>query len=188
MMIALIVVLAPAVAVVAWALVVYNNMVRGSVLTEEGWSGMAVQLKRRSDLVGNLVESVKGYMSHEKGLLEEVTRLRSAAVEAGEMGNVSDAATAEKLFAQSLGRLTLAIEQYPQLKANENVMHLQQELSGLENDIQMSRRYYNGTVRNFNILVQSFPSVVIANMFGFAKKAFFELDDPRDAAIPEVKF
>lgn len=187
MLIAFAAVLALIVIAAVWALRMYNSLVRTSVLTEEGWSGIAVQLKRRGDLVGNLVESVKGYMSHEKEILEEVTRLRSAAVKAGETGAVAEAAAAERQLSQSIGRLTLAIEQYPQLKANENVMQLQQQLSSLEDEIQMSRRYYNGTARNYNILVQSFPSSVLAGMFGFAKKAFFELDNPQDAAVPKVK-
>lgn len=187
MLIALLIVVVLIVVVAVWALLMYNGMVRSSVMTEEGWSGIAVQLKRRSDLVGNLVESVKGYMNHEKETLEEVTRYRAAMVKAGDAGNVTEAAATDRLLSQSLGRLSIAIEQYPQLKANENVMHLQQELTGLEDQIQMSRRYYNGTVRNYNILVQSFPASILANMFGFAKKTFFELDDPQDAAVPKVR-
>lgn len=187
MLIALLIVVVLIVVVAVWALLMYNGMVRSSVMTEEGWSGIAVQLKRRSDLVGNLVESVKGYMNHEKETLEEVTRYRAAMVKAGDAGNVTEAAATDRLLSQSLGRLSIAIEQYPRLKANENVMHLQQELTGLEDQIQMSRRYYNGTVRNYNILVQSFPASILANMFGFAKKTFFELDDPQDAAVPKVR-
>lgn len=188
MLIFLLIVLLLAVSVLGYGLSIYNRLVRTSVMAEEGWSGIAVQLKRRSDLVGNLVESVKGYMAHEKEILEEVTRLRSAAAKANESGDVLESAAAEQNLSRSLGRLNIAIEQYPQLKANENVMQLQKELANLENEIQMARRYYNGTVRNYNIAVQSFPSNIVAGMFRFAKKAFFELDNPEDAAAPKVKF
>ena len=172
--------------VLALALIlIYNSLVHLRTMNEEGWSGIAVQLKRRHDLVGNLVESVKGYMGHEKELFTEVTALRTRASAAG---SVKEASEAEGLLGAALGRLNIAVENYPALRASENVLALQTELSNLENDLHMARRYYNGTTRNLNIRVDTFPSCLIANAFGFKKADFFELDSEEERKAPQVTF
>ena len=172
--------------VLALALIlIYNSLVHLRAMNEEGWSGIAVQLKRRHDLVGNLVESVKGAMSHENDLFTEVTALRTRASAATSVKEISEA---EGLLGSALGRLNIAVENYPTLRANENVLALQTELSTLENDLHMARRYYNGTARNLNIRVESFPSCLIANAFGFKKADFFALDSEEERKAPQVHF
>jgi LemA protein len=174
-----------------WVMSIYNNLVNLDTLKMESWSGVDVQLKRRHDLVGNLVNTVKSYMTHERGVLEEVTKLRamgeSAAISgAGGMPSLAGVAAAEGMLTQSLGRLFARMENYPDLKANTNVMKLQEDLAMLEDQIQMARRYYNGTVRNLNILVRSFPSNIIAKWFSFALGEFFELGNESERAAPVV--
>lgn len=170
---------------VVWGIMVFNRLIRMRTLKEEGWSGIDVQLKRRHDLIGNLVNTVKGYMQHERELLEEIARLRSASQEAR---GVSAVAEAESGLNASLGRLLARVENYPELRANENVMYLQRALSELEHELQMARRYYNATVRDFNIIAQSFPSSLVARAFSFAAGEFFELDNVKEAASPQVAF
>ncbi len=172
-------------AAVGYAIYAYNALVKNKNHVEEGWSGIETQLKRRANLIPNLVETVKGYASHEKDTLEQVTTLRTAAMGAG---NVEGRAKQEGLLTAALGKLFAVAEAYPDLKANENFISLQDELSEIEDQIQLARRYYNGTVRNNNIMVESFPSNIIANQFGFQKAGFFEIDDPGDRAVPEVSF
>jgi LemA protein len=150
----------------------------------EGWSGIDVQLKRRADLIPNLLEAVKGYMTHERELLEEVTRLRSQAV-AGSSGSPEQRAGIEGALSAALGRLMAVAENYPDLKANENFKEFQQALEETENEISMSRRYYNGAVRNLNVSVESFPSVLIAKQFGFVKAEYFEIEEEADRAVPK---
>lgn len=166
-------------------MIIYNRLVKNKNLMEEGWSGIEVQLKRRTNLIPNLIESVKGYMKHEKELLSDITRLRSQSMKVNE---VAEKSKLENALTRSLGNLFAVAESYPDLKANENFLDLQNELSEIEDQIQMSRRYYNGTVRNLNILIESFPSNIIANMFNFQKGTFFELDDAEEGSVPEVKF
>lgn len=173
------------VVVVAYVAVVFNRLVRTRQMADEAWSGIDVQLKRRSDLVPNLVEAVKGYAAHERGVLDEVTRLRGAA-QAVPINDVAARAQAESALSAGLGRLVALSENYPDLKASANFLALQQQLSALEDDLQMARRYYNGAVRNMNVMVQSFPSNLIAGMFGFAARAFFELADAAERAAPTV--
>jgi len=175
-----------AVIIVVWAISVYNRLINRRNLKEEGWSGIDVQLKRRHDLIGNLVNTVKGYMQHERGVLEDITRMRSSAQQAA--GGVAAVAAAESGLSQALGRLFALMENYPALRASENAMRLQESLSKLENDLQMARRYYNGTVRDFNILIQSFPSNIVARRFGFKEGEFFELDNMAERALPQVSF
>ncbi len=139
----------------------YNRLVKARQMAKEGWSGIDVQLKRRADLVPNLVETVKGYMTHERETLEAVTRMR-AQVGAVPAGDVEGRAKAEGLLGQAIGRLLAVAENYPDLKASANFNQLQGELSGLENEIQMARRYYNGAARELNVLVESFPSNLVA--------------------------
>jgi len=154
-------------------------------MVEEGWSSIDVQLKRRSNLIPNILNSVKGYMSHEKKLLEEITALRSKSESAD---NVIDQGKAESSLSGSLMNLFAVAENYPELKANENFLDLQNQLKEIEEDIQMARRYYNGTVRNNNVLVESFPTNLIANTFGFEKADFFEIEDQSVRDVPKVEF
>ena len=173
--------------IVVWAIIIYNRLISMRNLKEEGWSGIDVQLKRRHDLIGNLVNTVKGYMQHERGVLEDITRMRSSAQQAT-AGGVAAVAVAELGLNQALGRLFAVMENYPALKASENTMQLQESLSNLENELQMARRYYNGTVRDLNILIQSFPSNIVARRFGFKEGEFFELDNMAERALPQVAF
>jgi LemA protein len=172
-------------AIAIYAIVVFNRLVRTRQMANEAWSGIDVQLKRRSDLIPNLVDTVKGYAAHERGVLEEVTALRGAA-RALPSEDVAQRAQAEGALSVALGRLIAVAENYPDLKASVNFLELQQELSRLETDIQMARRYYNGAVRNLNTLVQSFPSNLVAHSFGFSELAFFELSDEAERAVPQV--
>ncbi len=182
-----IIVLVVLAAVALYAVSLYNNLVKYRQMAGEGWSGIDVQLKRRADLIPNLLESVKGYMGHEKEVLEEVTRLRTQAVAAGN-GTPAQRASIEGALSGALGRLMAVAESYPDLKASENFKEFQQALSETENEISMARRYYNGAARNLNVAVESFPSVLIANRFGFTRAEFFEIEDAGDRAVPKVSF
>ncbi|MBN9344937.1 MAG: LemA family protein [Devosia sp.] len=175
------------VVVIGYGIMAYNNLVRQRQLTQEGWSGIDVQLKRRTDLIPNLMEAVKGYMSHERETLEAVTQARTAA-QAAQNGTPEQRAQAEGILSGALGRLFAVAEAYPDLKASQNFMQFQGELSNTENEIQLSRRYYNGTARDLNTAVESFPSNVIANFFKFDKVQYFEMENPADRAVPQVKF
>jgi LemA protein len=171
--------------VAIYAAVVFNRLVRARQMTNEAWSGIDVQLKRRSDLVPNLVDSVKAYAAHERTVLQEVTELRAAARSLPD-DDVARRARAETALSGALGRLFALAENYPDLKASGNFLALQQELSALEDELQMARRYYNGAVRNLNTLVQSFPSNLVAGLFGFSERAYFELADAAERAVPQV--
>ena len=176
------------VAVVAlYAIVIYNGLVKARQMKEEAWSGIDVQLKRRTDLIPNLIETVKGYAAHEKGTLENVVELRNRA-QAVPSGDVAGRAAAEGMLSQALGRLFALAEAYPDLKANQNFAELQRSLETTEGEIQMARRYYNGAARDLNVRVESFPSNLVAKTFRFEKAPFFEIDDPADRAVPQVKF
>jgi LemA protein len=168
-----------------YAIGVFNHLVRLRNLVREGWSGIDVQLKRRTDLVPNLVETVKGYAAHERTVLEEVTATRASSIAAND---VSAQASAEQALRGSLGKLFAVAEAYPELKADKNFLTLQQQLADIEDQLQMARRYYNGTVRDLNTAVQSFPANVLAGMLGFHEQPFFELDDRSQAAVPGVAF
>lgn len=181
------IILAVLAGIVLYGISLYNTLVKNRQMAGEGWSGIDVQLKRRADLIPNLLEAVKGYMSHEKELLEEVTRLRGQAV-AGSSGSPEQRATLEGALSGALGRLMAVAESYPDLKANENFKEFQDALEQTENEISMSRRYYNGAVRNLNVSVESFPSVLIANQFGFVKAEYFEIEDDADRAVPKISF
>jgi LemA protein len=165
----------------------YNGLVKARQMAEEAWSGIDVQLKRRADLIPNLVETVKGYAAHEKQTLEQVIELRNRA-QAIPAGDVQARSAAEGLLGQALGRIMAIAEAYPDLKASENFAELQRALDNIEGELQMARRYYNGAARELNIKVESFPSNLIAGPFGFQKKPFFEIDNPADRALPSVKF
>ena len=171
--------------VLLWAVLLYNGLVRMRNMVEEAWSGIDVQLKRRTDLIPNLVATVKGYAAHEKGTLEEVIRLRGLAQNAHGVG---ETAQAQGLLGAALGKLFALAENYPDLKANANFAQLQATLGEIEEQIQLARRYYNGAVRNLNIAVESFPSNLIAGRFGFVKAEFFELENTAESAVPSVSF
>lgn len=163
----------------------YNGLVKGKTLIQEAWSGIEVQLKRRYDLIPNLVETVKGYSQHEKGLFEEVTKLRSQSMNAT---SVKEKSEAEGALTQSLKSLFAVAEAYPDLKANQNFMELQRSLESIENELQLARRYFNGSVRNYNISVQSFPSGMVAHFFSFKPGDFFEVESAAEREAPQVKF
>ena len=181
------IVLAVIAAVVIYAVALYNRLVKSRQMAAEGWSGIDVQLKRRADLIPNLVDTVKGYASHERELFEQVTRLR-AQVGGVPQGDVAERAKLEGLLSGAIGRLLVVAENYPALRANENFLKLQESLAAVENEIQLARRYYNGAVRNLNVLVESFPSNLVAGRFGFVRRDFFEIGNEADRAVPKVSF
>jgi LemA protein len=174
-------------AIALYAVIAFNGLVKNRQMVGEGWSGIDTQLKRRADLIPNLIESVKGYITHEKSLLEEVTRLRVAAQGAAD-AKPALRATIEGALSGALGRLLAVAENYPDLKASQNFLEFQKTLSEIESEISLARRYYNGTVRNINIAVESFPSNVVARLFGFSKAEYFEIEDAADRQVPKVSF
>lgn len=181
------IVLAALAAFALYAVTLYNRLVKNRQLAGEGWSGIDVQLKRRSNLIPNLVDTVKGYAGHERELLERVTELRAQVGSVAE-GDVAERGKLEGMLSGAIGRLLVVAENYPELKANENFLELQETLGEVEDEIQMSRRYYNGAARNLNVMVESFPSNLVANKFGFEKREYFEIDDAGDRAVPAVSF
>jgi LemA protein len=181
------IILAIVVSVVLFVIAIYNKFVRLRTRSEEAWADIDVQLKRRYDLIPNLINTVKGYADHEKQTFENVTAARTAAMNAG---SIEEQAAAENMLTGALKSLFAVSENYPDLKANENFLNLQNELTDTENKIQAARRFYNTNVRDLNIATETFPSNIIANMFKFTKKEFFELDEANAAAKEpvEVKF
>ena len=184
-MLTLIIVAAIVVLVVIWALVTYNRLVRLNVSAQEGESEIDVQLKRRHDLVPNLVETVKGYAAHERQTLEQVTEARGAAIAAQ---GPREQAQAEGALSQALGRLFALAEQYPDLKANQNFLELQRELTATEDRIQAARRFYNTEVEALNTKIQTLPAKIVARLGNFNEREFFELEDRADAEVPSVAF
>ena len=182
---ALWVILGLLVLVVLFAIATYNGLVRLRVRSEEAWSGIETQLKRRHDLIPNLVETVKGYAAHERGVFEKVTEARSRAMAATTPAQSSQA---EGMLNVALRGLYAVVENYPELKANQTFMSLQQSLSETENAISGSRQSYNGVVRDLNTKIESFPSNMIAGPFGFKPREFFEIQDPAERAVPQVRF
>ena len=181
----LIIVLVIIAIVVFYGIAVYNKLVRFRTLVEEAWSGINVQLKKRHDLIPNLMETVRGYASHERETFESVTRARNTAIQAQD---VKTQEVAENQLSGALSRLLAISERYPELKANQNFMQLQEQLGIIETDIEKSRRYYNGAVRQKNIAIDTFPSNLVANMFNFSKSPFFELESEAEKAVPQIKF
>ncbi|MET0747109.1 MAG: LemA family protein [Rhizobium sp.] len=173
--------------IAVYVIVVYNGLVRARQMAEEAWSGIDVQLKRRADLIPNLIETVKGYATHEKSTLEEVVSLRNQA-QALPPGDVAARGVAEGLLGQALGRVMALAEAYPDLKANQNFAELQASLETMESELQMSRRYYNGAARDLNVKVETFPNNLVAGPFGFSKRPYFEITNEADRAVPTVKF
>ena len=181
------VVLGIAVLAAVYVIFVYNGLVRARQVAEEAWSGIDVQLKRRADLIPNLIETVKGYATHESSTLEEVVKLRNQA-QAVPSGDVAARGVAEGLLGQALGRVMALAEAYPDLKANQNFAELQTSLETMESELQMARRYYNGAARDLNVKVETFPNNLVAGPFGFSKRPYFEITNDADRAVPTVKF
>ena len=171
--------------IILWLIFIYNGLIRLRNRTDEAWSDIDVQLKRRYDLIPNLVSTVKGYAEHEKGVLEEVTKARAMAMGAQ---NPQEKAKTENMLTNALKSLFAVAENYPDLKASQNFLELQRELSDTENKIQAARRFYNGNVRDFNTKVQVFPTNMIANMLGFKKYDFFELEEEIQREPVKVEF
>ena len=169
-------------AIVVWVIMTYNRFIKLVNLVKESWSGIDVQLKRRFNLIPNLIETVKGYAKHESETLEEVTRMRTGTDDVHERG------AEEGRISKAIQDLMLVVENYPDLKASTNFLELQRDLNEIETEIQMARRYYNGTVRDLNIQVESFPSNLIANIFNFNSAEFFEIDFAEQREVPKVEF
>lgn len=174
--------------VIIWLISIYNGLITLKNRTDEAWSDIDVQLKRRYDLIPNLVDSVKGYAGHEKEVLENVTKARASAMQAEQSGDPQASAQAENMLAGTLKTLFAVSENYPQLRANENFLHLQSELSDTENKIQASRRFYNGNVRDFNTKIQVFPNNLVAGMLSFTARKFFEIENQAERENVQVKF
>jgi LemA protein len=164
-----------------YAIVVFNRLIRARNLVREGWSGIDVQLVRRSDLIPNLVETVEGYAGHERALFAEIAQKRTQALNTT---GVTGRAAAEQDLQASVRRMLAVAEAYPELKASQNFLELQRQLAELEDQLQLARRYYNGTVRDYNIGIQSFPDLLLARGFGFREEPYFETDD---TAVPSVQ-
>lgn len=177
------------VAIVLWFIWTYNGFVRLNNRVKEAWSDIEVQLKRRYDLIPNILESVKGYAKHEKGVFEKVTEARTRAMGVESKGNMKEIARAENMLAGTLKSLFAVAENYPNLRASENFAKLQEELSDTENKIQAARRFYNGNVRDFNTKLEMFPSNLVGNIFRFVPKEFFDIDEKGVEGQPvKVKF
>jgi LemA protein len=174
--------------IVLYFIVIYNRLVSLRQTTDQSWSDISVQLKQRHDLIPNLVETVKGYAAHERGTLEAVVQARNAAVAAS---GPAAQAQAENVLSGALRQLFALAEAYPDLKANQNFLQLQAELSDIENKIAASRRFFNNSVKEYNASTQQFPAVLIAGSLGFTQRTFFELDEAERVAVntaPQVKF
>jgi LemA protein len=171
--------------ILGWLIAVYNGLIRFRNRTDEAWSDIDVQLKRRYNLIPNLVETVKGYAKHERELFEKVTKARSQAMGAQ---TVEEHGQAENMLAGALKSLFAVAENYPDLKANQNFLELQRELSDTENKIQAARRFFNGNVRDFNIKIQKFPNNMVAGALGFKKRDFFEVEEETEREPVKVGF
>lgn len=183
----LIVILIIIVVLVGGAILAYNGLVKRRNRTQEAWSEIDVELKRRHDLIPNLVETVKGYAAHERGTFEAVTNARANAVSAGATGDPNKIAPAESALSSTLRSLFAVAENYPQLRAVESFVQLQEQLTATEDKLEYARRYYNTSARDFNIALQSFPRNILAGMFGFHAVAFFEVA-AADREVPQVSF
>ena len=179
------VILAVVVLLLLYVVGIYNRLVRLRALVKEGFSGITVQLRRRADLIPNLVETVKGYATHEREVFEQVSASRSAALTAG---SVQATAQADAQMTGLLGRLFAVAEAYPELKANTNFLQLQDQLANIEGELQSARRYYNATVRDLNSTIQSFPPVLIARPMGFTEEPFYQDDDQSIQTAPKIDF
>ncbi len=180
-MVAMLIIVGIFLVIISFVIVTYNKLIRLKNTVRSSWSDVDVQLKKRYDLVPNLIETVKGYASHERSVFEKVTQARSNAMRAS---SPADKARAENALTDTLKTLFALSEAYPELKANANFMQLQSQLKELEDNIEYSRRYYNAVVRDFNILIESFPSNIIASMFNFKQEEFFALEAPEEERKP----
>jgi LemA protein len=172
---------------IIWAIAMYNGLVKAKIKIDNSWSDISVFLKKRYDLIPNLVNTVKGYAAHESQTLEKVVQARNAAA-AVPSGDVQGMAQANQVLGGALRGLLAVAENYPDLKANQNFLELQEALQNIETDLGNARRYYNATVRDYNTSIQQFPGVIIANMAGFKAREFFELENQEEARNVEVKF
>ena len=172
-----------------WLVTTYNGLVALRNIVKNGWSQIDIQLKRRYDLIPNLVEAVKGYAKHESSTFENVTKARTACMQASAAGNVGELAQAEGFLTQALKSLFAVTEAYPELKANQNFLALQEELTTTENKISFARQFYNDNVMGFNNKIQMFPSNIVAGVFGFQASEFFNIDaTPQERQAPKVQF
>jgi LemA protein len=181
----LLIILAVVVLTLIFSISKYNSLIRLSNLVKEGWSGIDIQLKRRYDLIPNLVQTVKGYAAHESGVLEKVVALRNKAMAST---GIDEKSQLEPQLTQALKTVFALSESYPDLKANESFIELQKNLADVENNIQLSRRYYNGVVREYDTSISVFPGNMIANFFGFQFKPYFELDSNEEGSNVKVEF
>lgn len=172
------------VVLILWLISTYNSLITSRNRVDEAWADIEVQLKRRYDLIPNLVETVKGYASHEKGVFEKVTEARTRALSAKTM---KEHAEAENMLSGTLKTLFAVAENYPDLKASQNFLELQRELTDTEDKIQAARRFYNGNVRDFNIKIQIFPNNLVAGWLKFTSREFFDMDE-KEKEVPSVKF
>jgi len=183
--IALLVIAGVAAIAILWLVATYNGLVRLRNQVRNAWAQIDVQLKRRHDLIPNLVETAKGYMRHERETLEAVTKARNLAAQASGAGQASQA---EQGLSSALGQFFVVVEQYPDLKANQNFLSLQEELASTENRIGFARQFYNDQVMNYNTRIQSFPANMVAGTFGFRQGDLFELEVAAEREVPEVRF
>jgi LemA protein len=183
-MISLVVLALISVAILIWFFTIYNSLIGLKLQADNAWSQIDVQLKRRYDLIPNLVEAVKGYMAYEKDTLERVIKARMQAIDAT---GLKDKAQAENFLTQTLRSLFAVVERYPELKANQNVLKLQEELTSTENRITFARQYYNDEVQRFNTRIKVVPSNVVASVAGFKEKIFFEVETTQEREAPKVK-
>lgn len=174
--------------IIGWLILTYNRLITFRNRTQEAWSDIDVQLKRRYDLIPNLVETVKGYAAHEREVFEKVTEARAKAISAEKSGSPKEVAEAENFLAGTLKSLFAVAENYPDLKASTNFLELQRELRDTEDKIQAARRFYNGNVRDLNIKIESFPANIVASLFGFKKMEFFEIEEAEVREPVSVKF
>lgn len=172
------------VAAIIWAIGIYNALIKRRNYVEDAWSGIEVQLKKRHNLIPNLVKTIKGYTEHEASLLKAVTRLRVPKIQA----SLAETSALEQSFSKQLSGIMVQVEAYPDIKADGNFQRLQDQLETVEGDIERARRYYNGSVRDFNTLIQSFPSNLIADHYHFTEADFFELDLEAARQVPEIDF
>jgi LemA protein len=180
----MLVILALVTCIIIWIFTIYNSLVGLKLQADNAWSQIDVQLKRRCDLIPNLVEAVKGYMTYEKDTLERVIKARMQAIDAT---GLKDKAQAENFLTQTLRSLFAVVERYPELKANQNVLKLQEELTSTENKIAFARQYYNDEAQRFNAKIQVVPSNIIASFAGFKEKTFFEIEVTQEREVPKVK-
>jgi LemA protein len=170
---------------VIWVMGMYNGLVRLRNQVKNAWSQIDVQLKRRNDLIPNLVETAKGYMKHERETLESITKARTQAMQAQ---GVAESAKAEGQLSEALSKFMLVVENYPDLKASQNFLALQEELTTTENKVGFARQFYNDQVQQFNTRIESVPTNILANMFGFKQSEFFQIEVAGEREVPQVKF